>query len=66
MHIQAATQNDSKDWIALRAALWPKAQDHEGDLARMLAAPSGLRRFSRATMAARQSGLPRSRCGMTT
>jgi aminoglycoside 6'-N-acetyltransferase I len=39
MHIQAAAENDSKDWIALRMALWPEAQDHEGDLARMLAAP---------------------------
>jgi aminoglycoside 6'-N-acetyltransferase I len=39
MRAERAAEADKDDWIALRAALWPEAQDHAGDLARMLAAP---------------------------
>jgi aminoglycoside 6'-N-acetyltransferase I len=40
MRITEAENADAGDWIALRAALWPEAEDHAGDIARILAEPA--------------------------
>jgi len=39
MRVVPAGTGDTEEWIALRAALWPAAPDHAGDIARMRAAP---------------------------
>ncbi len=43
--ITPAGSPDIADWIVLRAALWPRAADHAGDVARMLAVPERFAAF---------------------